>query len=81
MSEPSSSILKHTDHVPRIDRQAVEAMNRRENTQILPESTTAIKEAIVERDPLGVFQKDPVTNSNQPTVTQKQSRFKVQRKK
>lgn len=76
MDEPQS-ILKHTDHVPRVDRQAVEAMDRRDQTVILPESQSAFKGPIVERDPLAMLN-TPSTIA-QPT-TQKQSKFKARHK-
>lgn len=73
------SILKHTDHVPRIDRQAVEVMDRRNQTVVLPESKAAFRGPIVERDPLAMLDK-PSTSEQQPTTAQKQSKFKTQRK-
>jgi hypothetical protein len=68
-------ILKHTDHVPRIDQQAIEAMNRREQTLILPESKVALKGTIVERDPMAMLDQPQSSSTNQ-----KQSKFKSQRK-
>jgi hypothetical protein len=78
MVDPSQSILKQTDHVPRVDRQAVEAMNKREQIIILPESKDAFSGPIVERDPSATI---PTTSQQQTTFNQKQSQFKVQRKK
>lgn len=78
-NEPSQSILKRTDHVPRVDRQAVEAMDRRDETVILPESKAAFKGPIKERDPMAMLPSQPST-SQQPS-TSKVSKFKAQRMK
>lgn len=74
--KPPQPILKHTDHVPRVDQQAIDAMNRRDQTIILPESTAAFKGQVVERDPLAVLPTLP----QQSSTGQKQSKFKAQRK-
>jgi hypothetical protein len=66
-------ILRHTDHVPRVDRQAVEAMDRRDQTIILPESKGAFKGDIVEHDLLAVL---PQRGNGSG---QKVSKFKAQR--
>ncbi|KAI6226747.1 Prefoldin alpha domain containing protein [Aphelenchoides besseyi] len=73
-TETPHSILRQTDHVPRVDWQAVEAMNRRDQKLILPESKDAIVGMIVERDPLAVLPERPNEEPNK-----KVSKFKKER--
>lgn len=75
--KPPQPILKHTDHIPRVDQQAIDAMNKRDQAVILPESRVAFKGTIVERDPLITLKDLP----QQPSTSQKQSKFKSQRNK
>ncbi|KAI6210828.1 hypothetical protein M3Y96_00369400 [Aphelenchoides besseyi] len=73
-TEAPHSILRQTDHVPRVDWQAVEAMNRRDQKLILPESKDAVMGIIVERDPLAVLPERPTEEPNK-----KVSKFKKER--
>lgn len=75
--EVPQSILKSTGHVPRVDWQAVEAMDRRNQTVILPESVEAFKGPIVERDPLAILP----TQSSSSSTNKRESKFKSNRKK